>query len=185
MSTGLAVTGHHLASGHTASWAAGLSAGALLFLAALLLVRRARSLPVVTTATGAAQALLHAWFGRADGPAVHHGHMADGGGDTAWHAGHHRLSMSLAHLIAALAVSWLMQRADTALRGTCAGASRHLCTALAAVLRRLRAPHPSLPDRPAVRRVRRRARLLAQPWVVVLAHAVVRRGPPVGRALAA
>ncbi|SEC01351.1 hypothetical protein SAMN05428939_1330 [Streptomyces sp. TLI_105] len=183
VSTGLAVTGHHLASGHAASWTAGLPGGVLLFLGALRIVGRPAELPATMAATAGAQALLHFWFNWADGPAAHHAHHAHAshGSDAVWHAGHHGMSMSVAHLVAALLVAWLMQRADVAVRGAVTAAAHRLADAVTELLVRLLSPRRFLPAAPADRHVRPRTRSRAYPSVVLLAHVVVRRGPPVGR----
>ncbi len=180
VSTGLAVTGHHLASGHTASWTAGLLGGALLFLAALRLVGRPASPAATTAATAGAQALLHCWFGWVDGPAAHYAH-ASHGSDAVWHAGHHGMSMSVVHLVAALLVGWLMQCADAAVRGAVAAAVHRVADAVTELLVRLLSPTRFLRPPPAIRQVRPRSRSRAYPSMVVLAHVVVRRGPPAGR----
>jgi hypothetical protein len=67
LGTGLALTGHHLVSGHPVPWRAVLLAAGLLFGLTLPAARRVRSLPVVANATGAAQGFLHLCFVRSAG----------------------------------------------------------------------------------------------------------------------
>ncbi|MFE2496699.1 hypothetical protein [Streptomyces scopuliridis] len=177
-STGLAVTGHHLASGHPVPWRSVPVALCLLFLLSLPATRRPRSLPAVISATGAAQAALHFWLARAGGhPATDPHMMADHGAPLdaheVWHAGHHRTSMTAAHIAAALVVAWCLQRADAA----CRAAGERLGDAIVDFLVRL--IPAGVP--PAAPRVLRPVRARAQPPPhdsLVLAHTVVRRGPP-------
>ncbi|MGX6745754.1 hypothetical protein [Streptomyces peucetius] len=178
--TGLAVTGHHLASGHPVPWRAALLAAVLLFAPALPAVRSERSLPAVIAATAAAQGALHLWFVQAGGHGAHQPHtIADHSAHEAWHAGHHGTSMAAAHIAAALLVAWGLQRADAASR--CLG--QRLGETLAGWFVRL-APTGSLPAVPQVLRPVR-ARAQSPPRnSLVLAHAVVRRGPPAELALA-
>ena len=180
--TVLAVTGHHLVSGHPVPWRAVLLAGALLFVLALPLVRSARSLPTALLATGAAQLVLHFWFLRFVGHEPGHGAHAmashDGPG-AAWQATHHDPAMTTAHVVAALSVAWCLHRADTASRLV----GRLLIEALGGIVLRL-VPATGLPV--VTRAVPpARTRAPSQPRTsLVLAHAVVRRGPPAAFALA-
>lgn len=177
-STGLAVTGHHLASGHPVPWRAVLLAAGVLFALVVPVARSLRSLPGVVAATGAAQAGLHLWLARAGAHPAAGGHAMDDhghphGAHETWHAGHHGASMTAAHVAAALLVAWLMQRADAA----CRAVAQRLGHALAGFFVR---PAPAGLFL-AVPRVLRPvgARGQSPPRnVVVLAHAVVRRGPP-------
>lgn len=170
--TGLAVTGHHLASGQPVPWRAGLLVGGLLFVLALPLVRSARSLPMAFLATVAAQAALHLWFLRfAENEAVHAAHAMAAHDPP--HAVHHEGSMTAAHMVAALMVAWCMHRADTASRFV----GQLLVEVVGGIVVRLApAGHvPAVtavpcPTRPRAHPRRRNSQELE--------HAVVRRGPP-------
>ncbi|WP_326810125.1 hypothetical protein OIE62_36180 [Streptomyces scopuliridis] len=130
------------------------------------------------SATGAAQVALHLWLSRAEShPAADPHGMADHGvpcdGHEAWHAGHHGASMTAAHIAAALLVAWCLQRADAA----CRSVGEHLGGVLAELFVRLVPAAPSPPVPRVLRPVGARAQ--APPRAsLVLAHAVVRRGPP-------
>ncbi|WP_318209434.1 MULTISPECIES: hypothetical protein [unclassified Streptomyces] len=89
--------------------------------------------------------------------------------------------MSVVHLVAALLVGWLMQCADAAVRGAVAAAVHRVADAVTELLVRLLSPTRFLRPPPAIRQVRPRSRSRAYPSMVVLAHVVVRRGPPAGR----
>ncbi|MFF0474940.1 DUF1775 domain-containing protein [Streptomyces sp. NPDC004284] len=173
VSTVLAVTGHHVASGHPVPWRMSATAGVLLFVLALPLVRGPRSLPTVVLVTTAVQGLLHFWLGLAGGHSHPAPHSMSAGGDAGRHMGHHGTSMTIAHLIAALLVAWLMHGADTAVRAAADGVG-------AAVVRLVARARPGRPVLPLVVRVHP-----APPGTpplprssLALAHAVVRRGPP-------
>jgi hypothetical protein len=178
--TGLAVTGHHLVSGHPVPWRAALLAAVLLFAVALPAVRSERSLPAVISATAAAQGALHLWFVQAGGHGAHdpHAMAGHGGQHEAWHAGHHGTSMTAAHVVAALLVAWGLQRADAASRSL----GQRLGEVLVGWFVRLAptGPFPAVPK--ALRPVRARAQSPPRNSLV-LAHAVVRRGPPAELAL--
>ncbi|MFI9582611.1 hypothetical protein ACIHCQ_12345 [Streptomyces sp. NPDC052236] len=179
--TGLAVTGHHLVSGHPVPWRAALLAGVLLFALAVPAVRSERSLPAVIAATAGAQGALHMWFVRAEGHGAPNPHAVahHGGPHEAWHAGLHGTSMTAAHIAAALLVAWCMQRADAASRSL----GQRLGEVLGDFFVRLspRGPLAAVPH--VLRPVRARAQ--APPRnSLVLAHAVMRRGPPAEFALA-
>ncbi|MET9348414.1 DUF1775 domain-containing protein [Streptomyces termitum] len=189
MSTGLAVTGHHLASGRPVPWGAALSGAAVLLLAALARPRGPVSLPGTAAATVAAQLLLHLWFGRSDDPSAPAGHaappppggLAAHGGDVLGRAGDHGAALSAAHGAAALLAAWLMQRADTAVRGAVTAAGRRFADALGHLLVRLLTPGHTPAPPPAARRNRPGAERRPGPRAVALAHVLVRRGPPAGR----
>ncbi|MGW6746283.1 hypothetical protein ACWGDX_37060 [Streptomyces sp. NPDC055025] len=160
------------------------------------------SLPVVIAATGAAQLALHLWLARAaarttPGPhstsgsqgtpgayAAYHGSIGHGavghgaahGTHEMWHAERHGLAMTAAHILAALLVAWCLQRADAA----CLAVGERLGGVLGDMFVRLvrRVPTRLFPSVP---RVLRAVGTRAQPPprdCPVLAHAVVRRGPP-------
>ncbi len=178
---GLAVTGHHVVSGHPVRWGAALLAGVLLFVLALPIVRSERSLPAVVSATAAAQGALHLWFVRTEGHGVplpyapaHHGDP-----HAPWHAGQHGISMTAAHMVAALLVAWCLQRADAASRSL----GQRLGEVLGGFLVRLSPTGPFAAVPHVLRPVRARAQSSPRSSVV-LAHVVVRRGPPAELALA-
>ncbi|MFE4057847.1 hypothetical protein ACFXP3_16395 [Streptomyces sp. NPDC059096] len=190
VTTGLALTGHHLASGHPVPWPGAGVALAVLLVLAVPAARRPgpRPLPTVIVATGAAQAALHLWLTRSTGHSVRTPHPTGrheppGGVHEVWHLDRHGASMTAAHIVAALLVAWCLHRADTACLalGELGG---HVGRAIVDLLVR---PVPAVPPF-AVPRVLRPAGARAQPPPgnsLVLAHAVVRRGPPAGRVPAA
>ncbi|MYX38946.1 MULTISPECIES: hypothetical protein [unclassified Streptomyces] len=183
----LAVTGHHLVSGDAIAWRAAGIAGIVLWSLLLPVIRKPRSLPVTMVATVSAQGALHSWLGV--GPVLsaeverHHHHPADRGlaalgNHDAWHAGHHNgWLMAAAHLTAALVVACGLHRADQACRAA-ATTGRMLRAAVAVVITRLLGtafrPHTRTPgSRPLLPFFH-----LLPRGPAVLAHAVVRRGPP-------
>ncbi|MFE4490955.1 hypothetical protein ACFRKD_00680 [Streptomyces niveus] len=179
-STGLAVTGHHLASGGEVSWPGVWTACALLFLLASPFARRPRSLCAVVSATGAAQAAVHLWLARAapdtkTADALHTaaGHGSTHGGHEGWHSAHHGAAMTAAHIAAALLVAWSMQRADA----SCSALGESLGNALAGVFVRLGPARGVAPVPRILRPVGARAQAPSRNSQV-LAHAVTRRGPP-------
>ncbi|MGB8943234.1 MAG: hypothetical protein WCD21_23810 [Streptomyces sp.] len=180
-SVGLAVTAHHLASGAPVPWRAVFLAAVLLFAVVLPCARAPRLPAVIIAATGAVQGALHLWLARtAEHPASasHSPHAMGteappGGAHAAWHAGHHGASMAVAHLVAALLVAWCLQRADAA----CTVLGERLGEVLVGFVVRLAPTGLSLSVPRVVRPVRARAQ--SPPIAtVVLAHVVVRRGPP-------
>ncbi|MFJ2439629.1 hypothetical protein ACIOWG_04025 [Streptomyces sp. NPDC087658] len=183
VSTGLGLTGHHLASGHPVPWPGTGIALVLLFLLAVPVARGPSSLPTAMVATGAAQAALHHWLTRSDAHSARAPHSMDrhdvsGGVHEAWHAGHHGVSMTAAHIAAALLVAWCLQRADTACRALGELGERAGKVIVGFLVRLVPAVPPF-----AAPRVLRPAGAWAQPPPsnsLVLAHAVVRRGPPAG-----
>ncbi|WP_405861324.1 hypothetical protein OG361_38865 [Streptomyces sp. NBC_00090] len=180
--TGLAITGHHLVSGHPVSWQAAVLGAALLFVLAVPFARTPRSLTVVVVGTTAAQAALHYWFQLAGVHGAHPPHVTHGS-DAAWHTGHHGTSMLVAHVVSALVVAWLLHGADLALHRATSSTGRRLGALVTDLLVRL-TPFGHVP---APLGVVRYVPTRAQPppgRFLVLAHVVVRRGPPVGRFLA-
>ncbi|MEW1722945.1 hypothetical protein [Streptomyces sp. NPDC093109] len=183
VSTGLALTGHHVASGHPVPWPNAGTALVLLFLLTIPAARGPRSVPTLMAATGAAQAALHLWLTRAVGHSAPTPHPMDRhdtsrGVHDAWHAGHHGVSMTAAHIAAAALVAWCLQRADTA----CLALGKLGERAGKVIADLLVRPIPAVPLL-APPRVLRPAgeRTPAPPYnSLVLAHAVVRRGPPAG-----
>ncbi|CAM5704411.1 hypothetical protein SALBM135S_07616 [Streptomyces alboniger] len=187
-SAGLASTAHHLASGAPVPWRIVSFAAVLLFAVALPAARTPRPFPAVVTATGAAQAALHLVLARATehhpAAASHPSHAmtaggTSGGAHAAWHAGHHGVSMTVAHLVGALLVAWCLRHADTA----CTALGERLGEVLVGFFVLLAPTGLLLAVPQVVRPVRARAH--SPPVVsVVLAHVVVRRGPPVEFVLA-
>ncbi len=176
--TGLAVTGHHLVSGHSVPWRAVLLAATLLYLLTVPAARRVRSLPVVVAATGAVQGALHLWFVRTGGhlhasPDQHAAHHTTGAHE-AWHAQpHNGAAMTAVHIAAALLAAWCMQRADTA----CLAVGYRLGHLLTHLLLRLVPPgrRPDSDRTPPAAPTPRPSHLATS---ILLAHSVVRRGPP-------
>ncbi|WP_141698405.1 hypothetical protein [Streptomyces lushanensis] len=187
----LAVTGHHVVSGHPVPWRAVPPAAAALFALTLPAVRTSPSrppsrswplpLPSVIAATGTAQLALHLWLVRVSAPGAPAPHGAAGHGAAhgtyeAWHAGRHGLSMTAAHVLAALLVAWFLQRADAACLAVCRSAGGVLGALLVRLLRRAPTrPFPSAPRVPRAVGTRAPPPSHGSP---ILAHAVVRRGPP-------
>ncbi|MFI1396946.1 hypothetical protein [Streptomyces sp. NPDC020681] len=162
----LAGLGHHLASGEPVAWRLLLIAAGVAFLGVLPWTSRPRSLAVVVAGTCAAQLVLHEVLAQA-GPDLH-----------ATHAGEHQVPVSStvmlgAHALAALAVAVLLHQADDQLAV--------LPEVLSCLLVRWLGPwRTDSRQRPALTRVAAGARPRAEvaPYAV-LAHVVVRRGPPV------
>ncbi|WP_327191395.1 hypothetical protein [Streptomyces xinghaiensis] len=196
--TVLAVAGHHAVLDVPVPWGTAAVLAAAQYAAVRPLARRRRALPAVVAATLAAQAVLHtalslaAGCGPAAGHAAHAAQAADGGGlpgrgaDGALAAAGVHLchpapaAMTAAHVLAALAVAWLLHRTDTTAAAAARAARavrRAAGEALAALLTRCprpagptgRAPEPAdtaVPAEPP------------SPAREFLASAVVRRGPP-------
>ncbi len=172
----------------SADWGAVLPAFLVLFVAALPLARRHRSLFTVCSATAAGQLVLHFWLAWAgEHHAMAHGghpmHASQHDPHAMWHAGQHGgTAMTAAHVLAALLVAWCLQRADAAgqkLVRLAAGMVRRLGDALVALARTVvrdgrltRARRQGL-----VRAVRARAQSPPDA-AAVLTYEVVRRGPP-------
>ncbi|MGW2358036.1 hypothetical protein [Streptomyces phaeofaciens] len=188
LGTVLALLGHHAIAEAAVPWRL---AGALVAvqLAAFLPLARRRPSPVVTLgATLVTQGALHLALSSADGhaPAAlpghagHAGHPAAAGGDGhAWH--HGGVPMAAVHTAAALAVAWLLHRADVrtqAALGLLRTLGRAAAAALAQVLPR---PVPR-PEAVRPRAPGRRSGAFLAPArpgrADVLEHAVGRRGPP-------
>ncbi|MFJ8942811.1 hypothetical protein ACIRG4_05910 [Streptomyces sp. NPDC102395] len=188
--TALGASAHRLLAEQRVPWTRGSIAAVALFALGLVGVRRPRRLVTVVAASVAAQSGLHLWLTLTpyDVPApqgadsVMSGHAHGGHLHAAWYARpHDSVAMTAAHALVAALVAFLLHRADTA----CWTLARGLTAALDAVRAHLhtaaglatavtgqagtghRTPTavPARDDRPPS----------AQP---VLAHAVVRRGPP-------
>ncbi|WP_326653385.1 MULTISPECIES: hypothetical protein [unclassified Streptomyces] len=178
-SAGLAGVGHHVSSGEPVTWRLLLAAAGAAFLGALPWAGRQRQLTVVVTGTCAAQLVLHqllatAWSGRHGTPHTAAHPMA---GDHGLHPG--AAVMLLAHTLAALGVAVLLHRTDDQLSALPRLVGLLATTVRERVARRLgrwstyafRCPDAA----PAAAGSRA---LAGVPVCVVLAHIVVRRGPP-------
>lgn len=183
----LAALGHVMMSGdHVPLWilaACWAAVGAV----GWTLAGRERGLPLITTVAVAAQTVLHSAFSLAS-PAAHdmdmgampHGmHTMPLHKDADTHmaaAGHSSLGMLAAHLLAAMLCGlWLGYGERAVFR-----VLRAVGGWFAAPLRTLfLAPVPQA--RPSVR-VRRRRRSDRAPRLLLLAHAIISRGPPAGAA---
>ena len=184
--TALAASSHHLVSGYGPSWRAGLLGVAALFLLVLPVVRRTRSLTVVWAATGAAQGGLHWWLQQTaphplpGGHAVHHAvhHSMPQAHQIGNSSQHTTTAMTAAHLGAALLAAWAVQHAERASRAAVA-AGVLLSDFLCRLQPPIGTPHMCGQQTPPATNVREPSR--PSHWVL-LAHAVVRRGPPMTRA---
>ena len=177
-SAGLAGAGHHVASGEPVPWRLLFLAAATAFLGALPWAARPRSLAAVVSATCAAQLVLHEVLAQA-GPDRHgaHGTGHPIPGEHGVHPG--AAVMLLAHTLAAVAVAVLLQQADDQLDSLPRLLDQLAATVRATVARwlgRLRT-HPR-PGHDATRAGGRRRKAAGMPAYAVLAHVMVRRGPP-------
>jgi hypothetical protein len=157
--------------------------------------RRPRSLATVAVGSVAAQSGLHLWltlttpsrYATATAAVAHlHGAHGGHGGHThdvhaAWYERlHDSAAMSATHALIAVLVAVLLHRADTA----CWTLTRGAATALSSVRAHLAATRALVAGRPTAPRGTRLPVLVPsegeRPSVMgpVLAHAVVRRGPP-------
>ncbi|MGI5403605.1 hypothetical protein ACQEVG_29965 [Streptomyces sp. CA-135486] len=178
-SAGLAGAGHHVASGEPVAWRLLVLAAGTAFLGALPWAARPRSLAAVVSATCVAQLVLHEVLAQA-GPDRHGtphgtGHLVSG--EHGVHPG--AAVMLLAHTLAAVAVAVLLQQADDQLDSLPRLLDQLAATVRATVARwlgRLRT-HPC-PGADATRAAARPRRAAGTPPYAVLAHVVVRRGPP-------
>ncbi|MFF0446675.1 DUF1775 domain-containing protein [Streptomyces sp. NPDC004609] len=169
-SAGPAVAGHHVASGEPVAWRAGALALGLAFAGALPWVRGPRPLAAVLGGAVAVQLVLHHLLARS-GTGGHTAHTAGQGGAPS------AVVMLGAHTLAAVGVAVLLHRAERR-----SGALPQLLARIAATVRtavaRLSGAWP-VQRRPGAARPRTRSRAGAgkRPYTV-LAHVVVRRGPP-------
>ncbi|WP_239157580.1 hypothetical protein [Streptomyces sp. SID13726] len=186
--TVLGVSAHHLLAEGPVPWRQGAAAAAVLFAVGLVGAQRPRSLAAVVACSVAGQSGLHLWLSlTAHTPALHRHGGQPHGAHLAWHERlHGSLAMTAAHAVAATLVAVLLHRADAA----CWTVARGVTAALDAVRARLAAARllfarPTAPARTAsvtAVPVYDERPLTARP---LLAHAVVRRGPPAaGTALA-
>ena len=176
--TVLGVSAHHLLAEGPVPWTRGAAATAVLFAVGLVGVQRPRSLATVVACSVAGQSGLHLWL-TLTAAAQHSGGHAHGG-RPAWHEQFHgSLAMTAAHALAATAVAVLLHRADA----VCWSLARGVTAAIDGVRARLTAARlllarpvtPGPPTAPAVVPAYDERPLTLRP---LLAHAVVRRGPP-------
>ncbi|MFJ6707860.1 MULTISPECIES: hypothetical protein [unclassified Streptomyces] len=185
LGTVLAALGHHAIAEGAVPWRL-VGAMAVLQFAAVWPLARRRCPPAATVlCTLAVQGALHLVLSCVAGDAStampgHAGHtVVDAGDGHAWH--HAGAAMTTVHVVAALAVAWLLCRADarmTAALATLTTVTRAAAAGLAQVLLR----PVRVTGRPAVvpsgRWPGAAFETAAAPWDDVLEHAVVRRGPP-------
>ncbi|MEU8929000.1 hypothetical protein AB0D30_03885 [Streptomyces sp. NPDC048409] len=185
LGTVLAALGHHAIAEGAVPWRL-VGAMAVLQFAAVWPLARRRCPPAATVlCTLAVQGALHLALSYVAGDAPtampgHAGHtVVDAGDGHAWH--HAGAAMTTVHVVAALAVAWLLCRADarmTAALTTLTTVTRAAAAGLAQVLLR----PVRVAGRPAVVPSGRwhgaAFETAAAPWNDVLEHAVVRRGPP-------
>ncbi|MFC8076819.1 hypothetical protein ACFUN8_14950 [Streptomyces sp. NPDC057307] len=177
----LAAVGHHLASEDPVPWLRLLVASAVVLAIVSAGAGKARSWWPVAGATAVTQVVLHTALSSSGGPAaVHHGETH--GAASAGYAAHHSATtMSAAHLLAAGCVAVLMHRADRRLSDVphdVGGWAGSLVAAVATAVGRRGLTPRSLPrpssGPPPVPYRQSTAR-------TVLAHVLIRRGPPEGR----
>ncbi|GGR42320.1 hypothetical protein [Streptomyces aurantiogriseus] len=191
--TVLGASAHHLLGEGPVPWARGGAAAAVLFGLGLAGTRRPRRLVTVAVCSVVAQCGLHLWLtltprtrhtpataalhARHHGGQVHDVHVA-------WHERlHGSMAMTVAHALVALLVAVLLHRADLA----CWTLAHGVTAVLEALRARLASARPAAVGRLSA------AEALGRPVVLpagggglravgpVLAHAVVRRGPPATR----
>ncbi|MFC8824280.1 hypothetical protein ACFT9I_02860 [Streptomyces sp. NPDC057137] len=177
----LAVVGHHLASEDPVPWLRLLVVSAAVLAVVAAGAGKARSWWPVAGATAVTQVVLHTALSSSDGPVTVQHSEAHGAASTGYAAHHSAPMMSAAHLLAAVSVAVLMHRADRRLSnlphdvGSWAGA---LAAAVATAVGRRGLIPRSLPRTssgpPPVAYRQSTAR-------TVLAHVLIRRGPPEGR----
>ncbi|MDN3029260.1 hypothetical protein [Streptomyces sp. S.PB5] len=176
--TVLGVSAHHLVAEGAVPWAQGAAVAAGLFGLGLVGVRRPRHVGTVVACSVVGQSGLHVWLTVTAHPrpsAHRHGLHAHGSPMDSYDSA----VMATVHALAAALVAVLLHRADracwTLARGLASvldavrahvAAARTLCTPPRAVVR---------PGEPAPVHVESRRATAAGP---LLAHAVVRRGPP-------
>ncbi|MPY32927.1 hypothetical protein FNH09_17145 [Streptomyces adustus] len=188
LGTVLATFGHHAVAEGTVPWRLVAVLIVVQFSAVWPLARH-RYAPVATIGfTLAMQGVLHLALSYTDGDtsmagprhAAHAGHMAAATGDGhSWH--HAGTAMTAVHTAAALAVAWLLHRADVRMAAAL-GALRTMARAAVAALVQVLPRATAHPDAVMLRLPGRRTgacfAVAAQAREEVLEHAVVRRGPP-------
>ncbi|GAA3811074.1 hypothetical protein ACFS5L_10680 [Streptomyces phyllanthi] len=187
--TVLGMCAHHLAARGPVPWGQSALAAGALFGLGLVGTRRPRSLTTVVAWTTVAQAGLHLWLTlttrhtAVTAVTAPHAHGAPAGDVLAngQQPPHDSAAMTLAHGLVAVLVALLLHGADTACWSLARGG---LSAALDATRPRLRAVcvllagQSTVPVRPAVRVPVPEAAERPPRGGPVLAHAVVRRGPP-------
>lgn len=189
--TVLGMTAHHLLGEGPVPWAPGAAAAVVLFGLGLAGTRRPRRAVTVVVGSVAAQCALHLWLRLTAHPRPttaarhvhqHGGHVHDV--PPAWHERlHGSVAMTVAHALVSVLVAALLHRADEACWAPAHGVTatlEALRTRLAAVrlLAAVRSPAAAALG-PEVVLPSGNGRLPA--IGPVLAHAVVRRGPPPAR----
>lgn len=180
------VSAHHLLAEGPVPWTQGATAAAVLFGLGLVGTRRPRGLASVVACSVAGQSGLHLWLtltAHARHPAAtaahHHGGQPHDA-HAAWHERlHDSVAMTVAHALVAVLVAVLLHRADAA----CWTLARGMSSALDAVRAnvagaRMLFTRPTVPGRlglPVLVPVDDERPSALGP---VLAHALVRRGPP-------
>ncbi|WP_329342736.1 hypothetical protein OG866_40995 [Streptomyces sp. NBC_00663] len=179
----LGVSAHHLLGAESVPWAQGATVAAGLFGLGLVGVRRPRHVGTVVVCSVAGQSGLHLWLTLTAhpprGPHVHHhGHTP------VREPLHGSVAMTAAHALVAVLVAVLLHRADMACWTLARGVGRVLGSVrdhVAAARALFTWPPPAgrlgVPVPPAAEDAR------TAPMGPVLAYAVVRRGPPPGRAV--
>ena len=183
--TVLGISAHHLLAEGPVPWTQSAAATAVLFAVGLVGVQRPRSLAAVVACSVVGQSGLHLWLtlsAHTTAMAHHGGHGHDA--HLAWHERlHGSLAMTAAHALVAVLVAVLLHRADAA----CWTVARGVTAALDAARARLAAARllftrPTAPGTfgalPVVPVADERPPLVRP----LLAHAVVRRGPPAASA---
>ncbi|MFF4059693.1 hypothetical protein ACFYZ8_30350 [Streptomyces sp. NPDC001668] len=180
--TVLGVGAHHLLAEGPVPWRQSAAATAVLFAVGLIGVQRPRSLAAVVACSVAGQSGLHLWLTLTAAGRHHDGHPH--GAHPAWPERlHGSLAMTAAHSLVAALVAVLLHRADAA----CWSVARGVTAALDAVRDRsaavrllfTRPMSPAPAAAPAVMATCDERPLTVRP---LLAHAVVRRGPPAASA---
>ncbi|WP_406161440.1 hypothetical protein OG806_38720 [Streptomyces sp. NBC_00882] len=180
--TVLGISAHHLLAEGPVPWGQGAASTAVLFAVGLIGVQRPRSLATVVTCSVAGQSGLHLWLTLNAAGHLHGGHVHDA--HSAWHEQFYgALAMTAAHSLVAVLVAVLLHRADAA----CWTVARGVTAALDAVRDRLAAARllftrPASPAPPAAVVVVSGYGERPLTGRLLLAHAVVRRGPPVASA---
>ncbi|WP_314201452.1 hypothetical protein [Streptomyces justiciae] len=175
----LGVSAHHLFGAESVPWAQASTVAGGLFALGLVGVRRPRHVGTVVVFSVAGQSGLHLWLTLTTHTPQAHDHVHHAGPAMGHERLHDSVAMTVAHALVAVLVAVLLHRADAACwtlaRG--AGAVRAQVAAVRALFTRPRVT--GLLDVLVPMRAEG-----AQPAFAgtVLAHAVVRRGPPTGRA---
>ncbi|MEV7073730.1 hypothetical protein [Streptomyces sp. NPDC093990] len=181
----LGASAHHLLAEGPVPWTRTAAATAVLFAVGLIGVQRPRSLTTVVACSVAGQSGLHLWLAVTAAAQHPRGHRHGTG--PAWHDQlHGSLAMAAAHASVAALVAVLLHRADA----VCWSLARGVTAAVDGVRARLGAAR-LLFARPATPGPAAAVALVPahdeRPLTVrpLLAHAVVRRGPPAAGAVLA